>query len=241
MAVSNISGFTTRSDGNKITASIWNSELGGIYTYLNNTIVPVFNLLAAKGSILSHDGSNILALAIGATDGHTLQVDAASATGMRWASAGGLPTTTKGDIIVHNGTTNVRKAIGANGTVLTADNTQADGTKWATVGSIFQSSDQTITSSALYTIAHGLGSTPRNAWFALVCQTAELGYSVGDVVFTYAEGELANRGLTITADATNLECQIANHNSPLTVIDRTTGGFSGITRANWKLRFFAQA
>jgi len=41
------------------------------------------------------------------------------------------PTTTKGDIIVSNGSDNIREAIGANDTVLTADSTQTSGVKWA--------------------------------------------------------------------------------------------------------------
>ena len=45
------------------------------------------------------------------------------------------PTTTKGDIIVHNGTDNVRLAVGAtNGHVLTVDSAQATGVKWAAAG-----------------------------------------------------------------------------------------------------------
>lgn len=41
------------------------------------------------------------------------------------------PTTTKGDLIVHNGTNNVRIGVGSNGQVLIADSTQATGIKWA--------------------------------------------------------------------------------------------------------------
>lgn len=41
------------------------------------------------------------------------------------------PTTTKGDLIVHNGTDNVRLAVGpTNGHVLTVDSTQANGIRW---------------------------------------------------------------------------------------------------------------
>jgi hypothetical protein len=41
------------------------------------------------------------------------------------------PTTTKGDLIVHNGTDNVRLAVGpTNGYVLTVDSTQANGIRW---------------------------------------------------------------------------------------------------------------
>jgi hypothetical protein len=42
------------------------------------------------------------------------------------------PTTTKGDIIAHNGTDNIRVAVGAtNGHVLTVDSAEASGVKWA--------------------------------------------------------------------------------------------------------------
>ncbi len=44
------------------------------------------------------------------------------------------PTTTKGDIIVSNGTDNIRVAVGSNDQVLTADSTQASGVKWASAG-----------------------------------------------------------------------------------------------------------
>lgn len=41
------------------------------------------------------------------------------------------PLTTKGDIIVHNGTDNIRVGVGTNNQVLTADSTTASGVKWA--------------------------------------------------------------------------------------------------------------
>lgn len=40
------------------------------------------------------------------------------------------PTTTKGDTIVHNGTDNVRLAVGTDGQALIADSTQTEGVKW---------------------------------------------------------------------------------------------------------------
>jgi hypothetical protein len=44
------------------------------------------------------------------------------------------PTTTKGDLIGHNGTANVRVPVGTNGHVLTADSAEASGVKWAAAG-----------------------------------------------------------------------------------------------------------
>lgn len=40
------------------------------------------------------------------------------------------PATTKGDLITHNGTTNIRKAVGVDGQVLQADVASADGVRW---------------------------------------------------------------------------------------------------------------
>jgi hypothetical protein len=42
------------------------------------------------------------------------------------------PNTTKGDVTIHNGTNNIRVAVGSDTQVLTADSTQASGVKWAT-------------------------------------------------------------------------------------------------------------
>jgi hypothetical protein len=44
------------------------------------------------------------------------------------------PLTTKGDVIVHNGTNSVRLPVGTNAYVLTADSTLAEGIKWAAAG-----------------------------------------------------------------------------------------------------------
>lgn len=45
------------------------------------------------------------------------------------------PTTTKGDIIVHNGSNNIRLGVGTDAYVLTADSGEASGIKWAAASS----------------------------------------------------------------------------------------------------------
>jgi len=50
------------------------------------------------------------------------------------------PNTTKGDVIVHNGTNNVRQAVGTNGQVLVADSTQTTGVRW---GNSFEPANET--------------------------------------------------------------------------------------------------
>lgn len=61
------------------------------------------------------------------------------------------PTTTKGDLIVYNGTDNVRQAVGADNYVLTADSAQATGVKWAPAsGSGLTISNDTTTATNVY-------------------------------------------------------------------------------------------
>lgn len=64
------------------------------------------------------------------------------------------PTTTKGDVIVNDGTDNVRLAVGTNGFVLTADSGETAGVKWAAPGSaIIETFTGTDTVDAATTIA----------------------------------------------------------------------------------------
>jgi hypothetical protein len=60
------------------------------------------------------------------------------------------PTTTKGDLIVSNGTANVRQAVGTDTYVLTADATTATGVKWAAAAGGLTISNDTTTSTNLY-------------------------------------------------------------------------------------------
>jgi len=76
--------------------------------------------VAITGGTVS--GITDLAIADGGTGGSTATV----------AFDALAPTTTKGDIIVNNGTDNIREAVGTNDQVLTADSAQASGVKWAT-------------------------------------------------------------------------------------------------------------
>lgn len=60
------------------------------------------------------------------------------------------PTTTKGDLIVNDGSDNVRLAVGTNAYVLTADSTTASGVKWAAVAAGTTVSDDTTTNATYY-------------------------------------------------------------------------------------------
>ena len=103
---------------------------------------------ATSGQYLRGDGTNVAMSAIQAADVPTLNQNttgtAANVTGTVAIANGGTgqtsqtaafdalaPTITNGDLIVYNGTDNVRLAVGTNDYVLTADSTQTTGVKWA--------------------------------------------------------------------------------------------------------------
>lgn len=95
--------------------------------------------------------TGVVAIANGGT-GQTTQTNAFDALS---------PLTTKGDLIVSNGTDNVRLPVGTDTWVLTADSTQATGIKWAaSSGSGLTISNDTTTATNLYpTFANATSGT----------------------------------------------------------------------------------
>lgn len=103
----------------------------------------------------------------------------------------------------------------------------------------FISSDQTITSAGSLTIAHGLGVEPIGVSAFLVCQAAEHGYSVGNVVaMNSGENaiEASSYGHSLVVDSTNINVR---YGLGYQVLNKGTGVASTITLANWKLRLKA--
>lgn len=96
------------------------------------------NYVTTKGDILAATGSGAISrLGVGA-NGTALVANSATATGLNWAvptDTTKLPTaayTAKGALVVGTGSgTYTTQTVGADGQLLTADSTQADGVKWA--------------------------------------------------------------------------------------------------------------
>jgi hypothetical protein len=114
--------------------------------------------------------------------------------------------------------------------------------------STYTSTDQTITAGGTLTLAHGLGVTPKLVQFYLVCQTANNGYAVNDVVSPEhcPQGNPFNGGLGLTCriDSTNIFVIIGDQTASFdmdTATGGSVGGFFSITNTNWKLRIVAQA
>jgi hypothetical protein len=131
-----------------------------------------------SGQYLRGNGTDVVMSAIQAADVPTLNQNttgtASNVTGTVAIANGGTgqttqtaafdalaPTTTKGDLIVDNGTNNIRLAVGTDTYVLTADSTTASGIKWAAPSggssniTAFGLWENNATISANYSIASG--------------------------------------------------------------------------------------
>ena len=140
------------------------------------------------------------------------------------------PTTTKGDLIVHNGTDNVRVAVGAtNGHVLTVDSAEASGVKWAAGGG--------GSSGAMVLLASATASSSAEILFDNEFDSA-----------LYSEYVLKFQGVQPATDNTGIRLQLRNstpanitsthrNNRFVTQIDATlTGGVGNLgSTTGWEV------
>ncbi|WP_413612342.1 tail fiber domain-containing protein [Bdellovibrio sp. HCB-110] len=116
-------------DGSSKLPAVDGSQLTNLNaSNLSSGTLPAARLPALTGDVTSTAGSNSVTLntvsiAKGGT-GQTTQTTAFDALS---------PLTTKGDVLVHNGTDNIRLGVGSDGQALVADSSQASGIKWADI------------------------------------------------------------------------------------------------------------
>ena len=101
----------------------------------------------------------------------------------------------------------------------------------------FTSAAQTIVTSELRTIAHGLGVVPGSVSYRLECLTAEAGYSIGDVIAAPSNQTSAStsRWNTATLDATNVYVRYCTASNCFLAGAKTDGGATTLTNASWQL------
>jgi hypothetical protein len=126
----------TLAAGHIVLATEWNTAVGGIYTYINNTLLTAgLNKLSSKGDIYVHDGTNLQRLAVGANN-QVIMADSGASTGLKYAAIVSTNIgllTTKGDLVVHNGTDLTRLPIGSDGQCLVARSSDSEGLAWETL------------------------------------------------------------------------------------------------------------
>ena len=106
----------------------------------------------------------------------------------------------------------------------------------------FVSSNQTLTSAGALTIAHSLGVRPKLTQVWLECQTAEHGYSIGDQVqISTTDADASRSGVSLVADATNLNIRYGNSAGIFLLVHKTSGAAAVATNGNWRAIFKAWA
>ena len=124
------------------------------------------------------------------------------------------PTTTKGDLIVRNGTANARLAVGTDTYVLVADSTQATGVKWAanTAGGSVAIADEgtTLTSAVASINFTGTGVTATNVGSAVTVDITSGGGSgtVTSVSVVSANGLAGTVATSTTTPAITLTTSV---------------------------------
>lgn len=118
-----------------------------------------------------------------------------------------------------------------------------DGSAWfAWPRPAYISTLQAITSGGALTLAHGLGCIPGLVMLEIECQTAEGGYSVGDVIVLgpgYDGGGGATFGASVRKDATNVVVRFTTAANVFATVQAGGGSGVALTNANWKLRLRA--
>lgn len=152
-----------------------------------------------SGVSLATQVTGTLPIANGGT-GQTTKTDAFDALS---------PTTTKGDLIVSNGSDNVRLGVGTNGFLLTADSAEATGVKWAAAPVSTTIANDTTTNATYYpTFATATSGTFSTA----TVSSTKLTYnpSLGDLT---AEQVAANNGILLTKQTVSTSYTLpANYN-----------------------------
>jgi hypothetical protein len=134
------------------------------------------------------------------------------------------PTTTKGDLIVSDGTDNVRLPVGTDNYVLTADSTQANGVKWAVAsGSGATITNDTSTSTNVYPT---FAAATSGALSTIYTSNAKYLYkpSTGELT---SEHFIAGNGIYVNSLTIDVSYTIASGTSgmsagPVTVASGTT-------------------
>lgn len=159
-------------DGSNVTVTVTDNpgaDRVDVTVAATGTGIPA-STVDAKGDLLVGTADNtVTRLAVG-TNGFMPYADSTVAAGIKWAappSGTGIPPTTvdvKGDILAATANDTVtRLAVGANGTVLTADSTQATGLRWGTV------SGGSGGTPLVYYVAASNASTAEKAKATVVC------------------------------------------------------------------------
>jgi hypothetical protein len=109
----------------------------------------------------------------------------------------------------------------------------------------FNSTDQVVTAGGLLTLAHGLGSAPKDVSLFMVCQTAEQNWVTADAIAMGGShldfNGVSGAGWIIYFDATNIYVRFQATYPLPAIINKTTGALFSPTTTSWRVRLRAVA
>jgi hypothetical protein len=118
-----------------------------------------------------------------------------------------------------------------------------DGTGWYTKAGNwrYRSPETAYAAGDLGSFTHGLGLIPRKVWVEMICQTANVGYTAGDVVETNpgVHGDSNALGFFLTKTATSVDYGVGTVG--LSLIHKVNRTANIITPANWNFRVYAES
>jgi hypothetical protein len=105
----------------------------------------------------------------------------------------------------------------------------------------FTSAETTLSRDGRWTLAHGLGVVPSRVQMNLRCNSADLNFSVNDVIFYYPGNYDINsgQGVQISADATNVYLGVYYVYARNKTTGTTSTAWAEITYANWRASVLA--
>ena len=132
------------------------------------------------------------------------------------------------------------------GTALQVLRTKSDlsGLEWVTVGFVSPADHSWPTDSIPTTVSdtHGLAGVPNSVDWCAVCQSAEFGYSVGDIVplRQFVDNTNTNHPAFFeNRSSTSLIITRVELDTNIRIVDLTNGNHVTPTPAKWKIRVYA--
>ena len=151
-ASTTLSKLAIGSAGQVLQAGATDPEWGGL-SGNNTTIQLAFS--STPGAVPSAVSLSAGELVVNTADGKLYFKDSVGAVGVLAQADQIAPLTTKGDLVVNDGTSNVRLPVGTDGYVLTADSASTEGVKWAAAGGGGSSTLTIQNKTAAYTVVAG--------------------------------------------------------------------------------------